>query len=77
MFRVVSDVVEGVVLKCLNQKPKTKDKGFQLCLMFVEIERADVVQVRQVLKDATILNCLPETDLAFGMKISEIVHFQK
>ena len=46
LFRICSDVVTGVVTKCLGARPKTKEGGILLCLMFVEIEQHAVVQVR-------------------------------
>lgn len=45
LFRICSDVVTGVVTKCLGARPKTKEGGILLCLMFVEIEQHAVVQV--------------------------------
>lgn len=43
--RICADVVNGVIAKCLGApKQKTKDKGIEIILMFVEIEKADVVQ---------------------------------
>ncbi|XP_052066786.1 cytoskeleton-associated protein 5-like [Mytilus californianus] len=43
--RVCADVVSGVIAKCLGApKQKTKDKGIEIVLMFVEIEKPDVVQ---------------------------------
>ena len=46
--RICSDVVAGVVTKCLNARPKTKEASIQVCLMCVEIEQHAVVQVSQV-----------------------------
>ncbi|CAG2202668.1 CKAP5 [Mytilus edulis] len=43
--RVTADVVSGVIAKCLGApRQKTKDKGTEIVLMFVEIEKPDVVQ---------------------------------
>ena len=44
-LRTCGDVVSGVVTKCLNARPKTKEAGINICLMFVEIEQQEVVQV--------------------------------
>ena len=44
-FRICADVIPGVVTKCLNARPKTKEAGILLCLMFVEIEQYAIVQV--------------------------------
>ena len=33
--------------KCLNARPKTKEKGIDIILMYIEVEKQDVVQVRE------------------------------
>ena len=38
-------MIAGVVLKCLNAKPKTKELGISVCLMYVEIEKQEMVLV--------------------------------
>lgn len=35
--------MEGIISKCFNSKPKTKDVGTELCLQFVEHEKAEDV----------------------------------
>ena len=35
--------------KCLNARPKTKEKGIDIILMYIEVEKQDVVQVREAL----------------------------
>lgn len=35
-----------MVTKCLNARPKTKNKGVALCLAYVEAEQAAVTVVR-------------------------------
>ncbi|XP_022781710.1 cytoskeleton-associated protein 5-like [Stylophora pistillata] len=47
--RVAGDVIAGVVTKCLNARPKTKEKGINIILMYIEVEKQDVVQ-EEVLK---------------------------
>jgi cytoskeleton-associated protein 5 len=47
--KICTEVVSGIVSKCLNGKPKTKDLGISICLMYVEIEKQDVV-LEEVLK---------------------------
>lgn len=47
--RIASDVISGVVVKCLNARPKTKDLGINICLMYIEIEKQDVVIVSHVI----------------------------
>jgi len=44
-FRVAGDIIAGVVTKCLNARPKTKEKGIDIILMYIEVEKQDVVQV--------------------------------
>jgi len=38
-------VIAGIVTKCLNARAKTKDLGINVCLMYIEIEKQDVVVV--------------------------------
>lgn len=47
--RVAGDVIAGVITKCLNARPKTKEKGINIILMYIEVEKQDVVQ-EEVLK---------------------------
>ncbi|XP_056135321.1 cytoskeleton-associated protein 5-like [Lampris incognitus] len=43
--RTVGEVVSGVVCKVFNQpKARAKELGIDICLMYIEIEKADVVQ---------------------------------
>ena len=39
------DVIPGIVAKVLNARPKTKEAGISVCLMFIEVEQGAVVQV--------------------------------
>ena len=36
-----------MITKCLNARPKTKEKGINIILMYIEVEKQDVVQVRE------------------------------
>ncbi|CAH3193251.1 unnamed protein product, partial [Porites evermanni] len=47
--RVAGDIIAGVITKCLNARPKTKEKGIEIILMYIEVEKQDVVQ-EEVLK---------------------------
>ena len=51
--RICSDIVAGVVTKCLNARPKTKEASIQVCLMCVEIEQHAIVQVSLSIYNAT------------------------
>nr|WAW84822.1 CKAP5/XMAP215 [Halisarca dujardinii] len=42
--KVSSDVVAGLVVKAFNGKPKVKQLALDICLLFIEIEKQDVVQ---------------------------------
>ncbi|XP_059161081.1 cytoskeleton-associated protein 5-like isoform X1 [Physella acuta] len=43
--RTCSDVVSGIVTKCLNaSKQKTKDRGIEIIMLYIEAEKPDVVQ---------------------------------
>ncbi|CAB3992122.1 cytoskeleton-associated 5-like, partial [Paramuricea clavata] len=44
-----ADVVAGVVTKCLNARPKTKQKGIDIGMMYLEIEKQEAVQ-EEILK---------------------------
>ena len=44
-LRICSEVIAGVVTKCLNARPKTKELGISVCLMYIEIEKQDIVLV--------------------------------
>ncbi len=50
--RISSDVIAGIVTKCLNGRPKTKEGSIHICLMFVEIEQQEVV-LEEILKGFT------------------------
>ncbi|XP_065835694.1 cytoskeleton-associated protein 5-like isoform X2 [Oscarella lobularis] len=41
--RVCADVIDGVVTKCMNARAKTRSKGIEICLMYIEIEKGDAV----------------------------------
>lgn len=44
-FRTTGEVVSGVVSKVFNQpKARAKELGTDICLMYVEIEKAEIVQ---------------------------------
>jgi len=43
--RTAGEVCSGVVNKCLNQRAKTKELGMSVLMMYIEIEKQDVVQV--------------------------------
>ena len=38
-------VIPGIVTKCLNARPKTKQTAIDICLMYTEIEHQAKVQV--------------------------------
>ena len=60
--RLVGEVVSGVVMKVFNQaKVRARELGFEICLMFIEIEKAEAVQ-EELIKG--IDNKNPKTVLA-------------
>lgn len=70
-FRVAGDVVAGVVTKCLNARPKTKEKGIDIILMYIEVEKQDVVQVSgEINKMVNMPTCLWE----FAVKLLESIN---
>ena len=38
-------MIAGIVTKCLNARAKTKEAAISVCLMYIEIEKQDIVQV--------------------------------
>lgn len=43
-IRVAHEVISGVVAKCLSaSKQKTKDSGKEICMLYIEAEKQDVV----------------------------------
>nr|XP_018670646.1 cytoskeleton-associated protein 5-like [Ciona intestinalis] len=47
--KTCSEVVSGVIAKCFNSKPRLRELGIKVCLMYVEIDRNEVV-LEEVLK---------------------------
>jgi hypothetical protein len=48
LYRVCQDVVQGVITKCFNaSKQKTKEKGMEIMMLYIEIEKQDIVQVHR------------------------------
>ena len=39
-------MITGIVTKCLNARVKTKEAAISVCLMYIEIEKQDIVQVK-------------------------------
>lgn len=45
LYRTTGEVVSGVVTKVFNQpKARAKELGMDICFMYIEIEKAEVVQ---------------------------------
>ena len=42
--RTAGEVLPGIISKCLNARPKTREKAFEIILMYIEVERHEVVQ---------------------------------
>jgi len=58
LSRVCADVVTGIVSKCLNARVKTKEAAISVCLMYIEIEKQDIVQVKLHTVHMCLLSCL-------------------
>ena len=44
--RTLNEVVSGVVTKCLSAtKQKTKEKGSEIVMLYIELDKPDLVQV--------------------------------
>ncbi|VDM16133.1 unnamed protein product [Hydatigera taeniaeformis] len=79
--RAASDVCAAVVGKCMNaSRPKTKEKGIEILLYYIELEKTDVV-IEEVLKGLSlkqpkiVVGCLQTLRTAlslFGSKIISI-----
>ncbi|XP_019623073.1 PREDICTED: cytoskeleton-associated protein 5-like isoform X3 [Branchiostoma belcheri] len=50
--KTAGEVIPGIVTKVLNARPKTKEKGVEICMMYIEIERQDIVQ-EEIMKGFT------------------------
>ncbi|BFZ04985.1 hypothetical protein BsWGS_08024 [Bradybaena similaris] len=79
--RVCSDVVNGIVAKCLNaSKQKTKEKGIEIIMLFIEAEKPDVVQEclmagMENKQPKIVVGCIQATTIAlrdFGTKIVQV-----
>ncbi|EDO43210.1 predicted protein [Nematostella vectensis] len=75
--RVAGDVICGCITKCLNARTKTKEKGIEIILMYVEVEKQDIVQ-EELLKGlenkqpkivAACINVFTQIISLFGGKI--------
>jgi len=42
--RTCTEVVSGIVSKCFNSKPRLREVGVEVCLMYVEIDKNEQVQ---------------------------------
>ncbi|XP_048241542.1 cytoskeleton-associated protein 5-like isoform X2 [Haliotis rufescens] len=79
--RTTADVVAGVVSKCLNaSKTKTKEKGMEIIMMYIEIEKPDVVQEQLLAglenkQPKIVVGCIQALTIAlrdFGSKTIQI-----
>ena len=43
-YRTVGEVVPGLINKCLNARAKTKDKAIEIIMMYIEVEKQEIVQ---------------------------------
>ncbi|KAK3702253.1 hypothetical protein QZH41_019815, partial [Actinostola sp. cb2023] len=68
--RVAGDVISGCILKCFNARPKTKEKGIEIVLLYVEIEKQDIVQ-EELLKG--LENKQPKIVTACTMVLRQII----
>ncbi|XP_035673395.1 cytoskeleton-associated protein 5-like isoform X4 [Branchiostoma floridae] len=78
--KTAGEVIPGIVTKVLNARPKTKEKGMEICMMYIEIERQDIVQ-EEIMKGftnkqpkvvAACIQVLTEGLRCFGNKILPI-----
>ena len=42
--KTVGEVMPGLINKCLNGRPKTREKAIEIILMYIEAEKQDIVQ---------------------------------
>ncbi|XP_078670183.1 cytoskeleton-associated protein 5-like isoform X1 [Branchiostoma floridae x Branchiostoma belcheri] len=78
--KTAGEVIPGIVTKVLNARPKTKEKGVEICMMYIEIERQDIVQ-EEIMKGftnkqpkvvAACIQVLTEALRCYGNKIMPI-----
>ena len=44
LCRTCTEVVSGISAKCFNTKPRLREAGMEVCLMYVEIDKNEHVQ---------------------------------
>lgn len=42
--KTVGEVMPGIIAKCMNAKPKIKEKAYELIMMYIEVEKQESVQ---------------------------------
>ncbi|XP_005107466.1 cytoskeleton-associated protein 5 [Aplysia californica] len=79
--RTCHDVVSGVVTKCLNaSKQKTKEKGMEIIMLYVEAEKPDIVQEclmtgMENKQPKVVVGCVQTVTMAlrdFGTKVIQV-----
>nr|XP_039262114.1 cytoskeleton-associated protein 5-like [Styela clava] len=78
--KTCGEVIPGIILKCFNSKPRMKEAGINLCLMYIEIDKNELTQEELVKgfsnkqpKVATA--CLEAVTIAislFGSKVMQV-----
>ena len=44
VFRTCAEVISGIVSKCFNTKPRLRESGIEVCLMYIEIDKNELAQ---------------------------------
>ncbi|CAK8693087.1 unnamed protein product [Clavelina lepadiformis] len=78
--KTCGEVLSGIVAKCFNSKPRLKELGSDVCLMYIEIDKNELVQEELIKgfgnKQPKIVNaCLEVTTKAlslFGSKVMPV-----
>lgn len=52
IFRTAGECTNAIVMKCFNARQKTKEMGIELLMLYIEIEKQDIV-IEELLKGCT------------------------
>ena len=56
LFRTAGEVCAGIITKCLNSpRTKTKEKAFEILMLYIEAEKHEIVQVSEI-SNSTIIS---------------------
>merc|ERR1739838_615471 len=80
--KTCSEVLAGIVKKCFNSKPKTKETAINLCLMYIEIDKQETVFEELLTgfenkQPKVVLACIEAVTLALSLFGHKVVPVKK